>query len=49
MFLFSAFDTYVVKVLGEDTQKKNADDLNIILHSASYNKVRTTHVASMSA
>jgi hypothetical protein len=48
MFLFRTFDMYVVKVL-EDTQKTNADSLNIILHSASNNKLQATHAASMSA
>jgi hypothetical protein len=48
MFLFRDFDTYMVKVL-EDTQKKNVDDLNIILHSVSHKKLRATYAASMSA
>jgi hypothetical protein len=48
MFLFRAFDMSWLRC-SEDTQKKNVDDLNIILHSASHNKLRATHAASMSA
>jgi hypothetical protein len=46
MFLFRAFDMYVVKVLGGHP-KSNTNNLNIILHSMS-NKLWATHVASMS-
>jgi hypothetical protein len=48
MFLFRVFDMYMVKVLGGHP-KKNADDLNIILHSAFHNKLWVTYAASMSA
>jgi hypothetical protein len=33
----------------EDTQKENADDINMILHFASDNKLRATQAASLSA
>jgi hypothetical protein len=46
MFLFSAFDTYVVKVLGGH-HKANDENLNIILHFASNNNLHAIHVASL--
>jgi hypothetical protein len=43
MFLFMTFNLY------KDNQKTNDDSLNIILYSASNNKLWVTHAASMSA
>jgi hypothetical protein len=48
MFLFRAFDMYVVKVLGGH-HKVAIKSLNIILCSASNNNLRVTHATSMSA
>jgi hypothetical protein len=48
MFLFMAFDLYVVKVIGGYPKDKHRQ-LKIILYSALNNKLRATHATSMFA